>query len=312
MHLHMHLDLTIEDFGPLYTYWAFLYKQYNGYLKDIDTNQKDSFEMTFMRRFLQKTGARDFVWSFEALFHNRQHHSHFLNCFLDLLQPIPQAVNIIHRQFNPHESYALSTNIRNAASVTGSELLPPDAYPLNCGSKTFMPERLYNFLLSFYRDVYGDHLVHYTNAGEGRLFVGNRYCKMKTITLMDQNYHSVEARSRRGAHAQVLFHVDDRDAAMAWPCEIQFFFRHLQVVDDIPTEHVFAYVRWHNIHGDNDGRRFVDHFLETWGSSFCVEAMDCIVPVYCLYSQIAVVKYGGQTSANARTVMIPLHKKLLA
>ena len=57
-----------------------------------------------------------------------------------------------------------------------------------------MPERLYNFLLNFYRDVYGDHLVHYTNAGEERRFVGNRYCKMGTITLMDQNYHSVEAR----------------------------------------------------------------------------------------------------------------------
>ena len=52
MHLHIHLDSTIEDFGPLYAYWAFSYERYNGYLKDIDTNQKDSFEMTFMKRFL--------------------------------------------------------------------------------------------------------------------------------------------------------------------------------------------------------------------------------------------------------------------
>ena len=107
---------------------------------------------------------------------------------------IEEWVDVIHRQFNPHEFYILSTDIRNAGSITGSKLLPPDAYSRNCGSKTFMPERLYNFLLNFYRDVYGDHLVHYTNAGEGRRFVGNRYCKMRTITLMDQNYHSVEAR----------------------------------------------------------------------------------------------------------------------
>ena len=228
------------------------------------------------------------------------------------MQPIAQEVNIVHRQYNPHEFYALSTDIGRASSVTGSELLPPDAYPLNYGRVAVMPELLYNFLLNFYHVVYGDHLVHYTNAGEGRLFVSNQYYKMKTITLMDQNYRSVEARSRRGAHAQVLFHADDHDEVVAWPCEIQFFFRHLQVVDDIPTEHVFAYVRWHNIYGDNDGRRFVDPYLETWGSSFRVEAMDCIVPVHRLYSQIAVVKYGAQTSANARTVAIPLPKKLLA
>ena len=99
---------------------------------------------------------------------------------------------------------------------------------------------------------------------------------------------------------------------MAWPCEIQFFFRHQQNVNGYPTEHVFAYVRWYNIHGDNDGRQFVDHFLETWGSSFRIEAIDCIVPIHRLYSQITVVKYGAQTSANARTVVISLHKKKLA
>ncbi|KAG2214154.1 hypothetical protein INT45_008577 [Circinella minor] len=130
--------------------------------------------------------------------------------------------------------------------------------------------------------------------------------------MMDQNYRSVEARSRRGAYAQVLFHADDRDEPMAWPCEIQFFFRHVQIVDGAPTEHVFAFVRWCNIHGDNDGRRFVDPFLETWCSSFRVEAMDCIVPVHRLYGQVAVVKYGAQRSANARTVVISLPKKLLA
>ncbi|KAI7849279.1 hypothetical protein BDC45DRAFT_593819 [Circinella umbellata] len=174
---------------------------------------------------------------------------------------------------------------RNAGSITGSEPLPLDAYSRNCGSETFMPERLYNFLLNFYHDVYGDHLVHYTNAGEGRRFVGNRY---------------------------FLFYTDDRDEVMAWPCEIQFFFCHVQIVNDILAEHVFAYVRWHNIHRNNDGRQFVDPYVETLGSGFHTEFMDCIVLVHRLYSQIPVVKYGAQASANARTVVIPLPKKLLA
>ena len=99
---------------------------------------------------------------------------------------------------------------------------------------------------------------------------------------------------------------------MAWPCEIQFFFHHVQVVNGTPTEHVFAYVRWYNIHRDNNGRRFLDPYLETWGSGFHAEAMDCIVPVHHLYAQVSVVKYGAQTSTNARTVIIPLPKKQLA
>ncbi|KAG2212024.1 hypothetical protein INT45_014152 [Circinella minor] len=84
------------------------------------------------------------------------------------------------------------------------------------------------------------------------------------------------------------------------------------VVNGDSTEHVFAYVQWYNIHGDNDGRRFVDPFLETWCSSFRVKAIDCIVPVHRLYGQVAVVKYGAQRSVNARTVVISLPKKLLA
>ena len=56
----------------------------------------------------------------------------------------------------------------------------------------------------------------------------------------------------------------------------------------------------------------MDPYLETWGSGFCPEAMDCIVPIHRLYSQIPVVKYSAQVSANARTVVIPLPKKLLA
>ena len=137
MHLHLHLDSTIEDVGPLYAYWAFSYERYNGYLKNIDTNQKDSFEMTFMKRFLQKTGACDFFRSFESLFH---HHLHFLSRFLDLVQPIPQTINVINHHFDPHEFYALSTDISRASHVTRSEPLLPDAYPLSYGRTAFMPE----------------------------------------------------------------------------------------------------------------------------------------------------------------------------
>ena len=312
MHLHMHLDVMIEDFGPLYAYWLFSFERYNGYLKEIDTNQKDSFEATFMKRFLQKTGARDFVRSFEALFQDHQHHFNFLNYFLDLVQPIPNTVNVIHHQFDPHSFFALSTNIQHAALVTGSEPLPPDTHPLNYGREIYMPEQLYSFLLQFYNLVYGQHFVHFTQAGDGQQFVSNRYWKMNTIKMMGQTYRSTESRSRRGAHVQVLFHADDRGEAMAWPCEIQFFFRHVQIVDGISKEHIFAYVRWYSIHGENDGRRYVDPYLEIWRSHFRAEDMTCIVPIHRLYGQVAIIKYNTETNANSRITIIPLPKKMLA
>ena len=88
MHLHMHLFETVENFGPLYGYWLFSFERYNGYLKDIDTNQKDSFETTFMRKFQEKTGARDFVRSHEPHLRATPGHLAFLYRFVDCVQPI--------------------------------------------------------------------------------------------------------------------------------------------------------------------------------------------------------------------------------
>ncbi|KAI9247972.1 hypothetical protein BDA99DRAFT_250587 [Phascolomyces articulosus] len=50
MHLHLHLKLTIIDYGPLYAYWLFAYERYNGYLKEIKTIKKNSFKLAYLKR----------------------------------------------------------------------------------------------------------------------------------------------------------------------------------------------------------------------------------------------------------------------
>ncbi|OAD72417.1 hypothetical protein PHYBLDRAFT_169546 [Phycomyces blakesleeanus NRRL 1555(-)] len=55
MHLHLYLCETIRDFGPVYGYWLFGFEQYNGLLKNVNTNRKDSFEVTYMNSFVQDT-----------------------------------------------------------------------------------------------------------------------------------------------------------------------------------------------------------------------------------------------------------------
>ncbi|OAD73074.1 hypothetical protein PHYBLDRAFT_71592 [Phycomyces blakesleeanus NRRL 1555(-)] len=61
IHLHLHLCETIRDFGPVYGYWLFGFERYNGLLKHIKTNEKDSFEATYMRSFIQNAFKDDYV-----------------------------------------------------------------------------------------------------------------------------------------------------------------------------------------------------------------------------------------------------------
>ena len=108
MHLHIHLKETVEKFSSLYNFWLFSFERYNGYIKDINTNQKDSFETTFMRKFQQKTGTRDFVRSFSTRFGPASAYMDLLNRFADNVQPIQAAAATSPLEFDVHQFYALS------------------------------------------------------------------------------------------------------------------------------------------------------------------------------------------------------------
>ena len=57
MHMHLHLQQTILDFGPAHTTWCYGFERYNGKLGSISTN-KHSVETQFMRRFLRTQMVR--------------------------------------------------------------------------------------------------------------------------------------------------------------------------------------------------------------------------------------------------------------
>ena len=61
MHSHLHLRLQIYDFGPIYSVWNLNFERYNGLLKNINTNRKDSFETTYMHGFLELGFADNFI-----------------------------------------------------------------------------------------------------------------------------------------------------------------------------------------------------------------------------------------------------------
>ena len=302
MHLHVYLKETIENLSSPYGFWLFSFERYNGYIKDIDTNQKDAFETTFMRKFQQKTGARDFVRSFELFFGATSWCMNFLYRFVEHIQPI-ETMAAVTQSFDVLQFYALS--ISNF-DVYGSEPLLPNTNPLKVCEELYMLDAHYNCLLEFYRIQYENRgLEDYRQATREGVFVGNRIEKIKTITLMGQTYRSLAARSHRGAHVLVKF-VDSR-RMLFWPGEIQYFFRHQLQVNGVFVPHVMAFVRWFGKPPQTaDMHLHTDGFVETWLREYDDYSYECIVPVHRLYTQVAVVK--GETTVT----VIPLHKKILA
>ena len=142
------------------------------------------------------------------------------------------------------------------------------------------------------------------------VFVNNQIERMKTITLMGQTYRSLDARSHRGAHAQVQFQRGT--GTMAWPCEIQYFFRHKLSVDNVMVDHVMAFVRWFSVPDGGRYNQHTDPFVETWQSEYRPLAYDCVIPVHRLFTQVAVIKSRRENNANGPITVIPLHKKMLA
>ncbi|KAL1927706.1 hypothetical protein VTP01DRAFT_3527 [Rhizomucor pusillus] len=63
MHLYCHLHQTLTDFGPIYAFWLFSYERYNGILVNFNTNQRMTFEVTYMKRFIEYARAEDFIRS---------------------------------------------------------------------------------------------------------------------------------------------------------------------------------------------------------------------------------------------------------
>ena len=58
MHLHTHLVDCVLDYGPVYSFWLFCFKGYNGILGEYGTNQC-AVEIQVMRKFLSSQFIKD-------------------------------------------------------------------------------------------------------------------------------------------------------------------------------------------------------------------------------------------------------------
>lgn len=67
-HLHLHLKDCLLDYGPVYAFWCFAFKRYNGMLGAYPTNQRN-IEVQIMKKCLldQQLKSLNFPDGFEQL-----------------------------------------------------------------------------------------------------------------------------------------------------------------------------------------------------------------------------------------------------
>ncbi|OAD74560.1 hypothetical protein PHYBLDRAFT_144995 [Phycomyces blakesleeanus NRRL 1555(-)] len=127
MHPHLHLHETIRDFGPMYGYWLFGFERYNGLLKHIKTNGKDSFEATYMRSFVQNTFKGDYANSVLK----SSSYVPFFNILSKLSPKFTPTTTVITLSSHPFRLQSFLLALSNShLPPKGNEPLPPSTFPL--------------------------------------------------------------------------------------------------------------------------------------------------------------------------------------
>ena len=310
MHLHLHLRDVLQDFGPVYSVWLFAFERYNGIVKDADTNQKDCFKLTFMKRFIEKTGALDFVRAEALRFVNRRDELSFL------LEIAGQSLNDIHdhqaHTFDHEQFLTYSLNPSDDYNVTGTEPLPPaTAASMTAGVIANLSEDHYRCLLEYYRATYSNNnivILASNDPAVGRVYASRQVEKFRTIEIYGQTYRSAAAASSRGAHIQVLY-LQNRGLS-AWTGRVQYYFSHSIVIGTRPRIHYLAFVQWHTTVENRDAR-YILGSVEEWGSDYNAPSGLSIIPVHRIHSQVAVIPSGSPRDPQAdKIAVLPLAKRI--
>ncbi|OAD70534.1 hypothetical protein PHYBLDRAFT_171283 [Phycomyces blakesleeanus NRRL 1555(-)] len=316
MHLHLHLCETIRDFGPVYGYWLFGFERYNGLLKHIKTNGKDSFEATYMRSFVQNAFKGDYA---NAVLKSSSHVP-FFNILSKLSPKFTPTTTVITLSSHPFrlQSFLLASSNPHLPPK-GNEPLPPSTFPLQLKKSSLMDETDYAHLLQHYKTSYDlPDLVSYQYATLTNSFVDNEITKLKFIDLLGQQYRGKNGSASCGSLVHVMFVGSDGRNTLAYAGQVQYLFTHsfthpsnsnlhlTRMVHD--HRHVFAYIKWFNTSSD---RSREDDGLEFCLPTFSPDSRHCIVSVHRIFLEIATARI--TTSRNvSKMLVIALPKKLYA
>ena len=322
MHSHLHLRSQIYDFGPIYSVWNLNFERYNGLLKSINTNRKDSFETTYMRGFLELGFADNFVAEKSRWFAGEPDFIKLLTRLVPQLSPpsIDPTINAAEFDLNTFVNYAEKWNGR--LEVSGWEQLPPSTYPLALKPMVPINGDHYNLLVAYYRHMYPDNIFksyYYEDINAPGEMVGDMIHKMTSIKILGQLYRSDEARSKKGIDIQALFLETDNNGnpviregqqytEMRYGRIAYFFVHRIRLHQGDNTDyfdHTFAFVNWYAKSSDIASIAAQrSHGLMECCNHFRRMTLECILPVHRIFSPIAVAPNGPD-----KLVVIPLPRK---
>lgn len=211
------------------------------------------------------------------------------------------------QQFKPNNREELQTCIQHASkesSCTGDEPLPQFSLNSIRWDKKKRASALldgtqednqYHFLVSYYSSKYGhdynfvDEDVMEVDDRE-LVIVKNEIKKFLEIQILGNVYKSKES-GRRNGYVCAYKSLDNE--MILWPCQIQFFFRHVISCKDAEDKmseapHYFAFVRWfRRVDPSTQGITSFNSGTTTgvWQNTFEDLSVDCFLPVQRIHAK---------------------------
>ncbi|KAI7905812.1 uncharacterized protein BX663DRAFT_584082 [Cokeromyces recurvatus] len=306
MHMHLHLQQTIYDFGPLYSTWLYSFERMNGDIKKIDINFKEGPEFTYMEKFLQQVHVQDYL---QMLPNSLKGNT------IDLVELNSNDNNSLRQKRSSDSNYMFDletflTNLINTNAVlTGSEPLPPSALPLKTRKAIFMNNHHYNRLYEFYRSVYDACFTI-------KKITDNAFSSHFTaiiINLAGQLFRCVACRTDRAAYIQAM--VPQRNGCFRVGKILYFFFFFTNEVflpnndnlfgPPVAKKHVFAFVRWYKP-SDNSFSSFDAHNVEVWKNEFEADSSLSILPLHQIHTCVALAPY-----IDSNVLVLPLPRRII-
>ncbi|OAD79484.1 hypothetical protein PHYBLDRAFT_162550 [Phycomyces blakesleeanus NRRL 1555(-)] len=205
MHLHLHLKESIQDFGPICSFWLFSFECFNGVLKGFQTNQKSGFKKTYMKKFVEDSSKGDFYHTHLSTINNPSYISVFNKLTDSITGTIPSGNHQNLLSFF-HLSSFLESTTNPEQQTFGNEPLPPSALPLALKEATTMRKAEYGCLLKLYKIEYDDDtLCSAKTMLRHRIFVNDRIQKIASINLLRQVYKGGEGLIMRGSYIQAKY-----------------------------------------------------------------------------------------------------------
>lgn len=174
------------DFGPCYGYWLFSFERFNGIIKDIDTNQKDHFEVTCMKQFLRSSFGSDLMTD---TIRRELQDNQLATKIASLLVSSPRRQNSSQWVDTCFDYFAFlqvtdldAPNVDARPLATSPEPLPPSSYPVKTGKLVYMDPTHFQQLVSYYDAVDEEHYTYFGASDEHQgIVVNDRIRKIRDV-----------------------------------------------------------------------------------------------------------------------------------